>query len=62
MARKKAAPAKAIDSSELVVETCFVEDDHIEEAIAEQRQRFNHSFSLGNGGYRTRAHAMSDDL
>lgn len=62
MARKKATPEQAIETSNLVVPTCYVEEDHIEDAIADQRQRFNQSISLGNGGYMTRAHAMSDDV
>jgi len=62
MARKKATPEQAIDTTSMVVPTCYVEDDYIEDAIADQRQRFSSSISLGNGGYVARAHAMSDDL
>lgn len=61
MARKRTVPEQAVDASEMVVPTCYVEDDQVEAAIAEQRQRFTHAIPLGNGCYRTRAFAMSDD-
>ena len=61
MARKKATPEQAVESTNLVVPTCYVEEDHIEDTIESQRKQFTHSYSLGNGGYLARAHAMSDD-
>ena len=61
MSRKKTVPEQAVDASEMTVPTCYIEEDHIDEAIAQERQRFNHAISLGNGCYRARAFSMSDD-
>jgi len=61
MATKKSAPEKSVEVSRMVVPTCYIEEDNLDDVIAEQRQRLNNAVSLGNGCYWTRAHAMSDD-
>lgn len=58
---KKSAPESAVEPTQVVVSSCFVEEDNLEDAVTEQRRRLDTAISLGNGGYITRARAMSDE-
>jgi len=64
MARKskKSGQSTAIDTTDMVVGSCYIEEqESYEEALQDQQRQFAHWLSLGNGGYRARAFPLSDD-
>ena len=59
---KKSGPSTAIDTTDMVVGSCYIEEqESYEEALQDQQRQFAHWLSLGNGGYRARAFPLSDD-
>lgn len=60
MSRSKTVSQKATQVKVEVVFSSFEEEDRLED-VREQNHRITQLVNLGNGGYVTRARAMSDD-